>query len=224
MLNRTMMTPELYEYLLAKSGREPEIARRLRVETSKMPEAEMLVPPEEGQFLNLLVSITGAKKALEVGVFTGYSALWTALALPADGVLVACDVSEEWTAIAQRYWEEAGVAHKIQLRLGPASDTLAELLRTSGEGSFDFAFLDADKANYCDYYAKTFALVRPRGLIVIDNVLRAGEVLDPNPHDPGTIAVRRLNDELAKDNRVRISMLPVGDGITLVTKLGSAHA
>jgi predicted O-methyltransferase YrrM len=224
MLNRTAMTPALYDYLLSSSVREPEVARRLREETEKMPEAEMLIPPEQGQFLNLLVTLTGAKKTLELGVFTGYSALWTALALPEDGCLVGCDTSKEWTAVAQKYWREAAVADRVSLRLGPASLTLEHLLSESEANTFDFAFIDADKANYGDYYEKVLQLVRPGGLIVIDNVLRSGEVLDPTIDEPGTVAVCKLNKDIAEDPRVQISMIPVADGLTLAIKRNGTHA
>jgi predicted O-methyltransferase YrrM len=222
MLNRTAMTTALYDYLLRTSVREPAAVRRLREQTEQLPECEMLVPPEEGQFLHLLVKLTGARKALEVGVFTGYSALWTALALPQDGYLVGCDVSAEWTSMGRKYWQEAEVADKIQLRLGPASQTLQEMLEDSQADTFDFAFIDADKANYCDYYEKVVQLVRPGGLIVLDNVLRSGEVLDPSIDEPGTVAVRKLNKRIMKDERVQTCMLPIADGVTLAIKRGPA--
>lgn len=222
MLNRTAMTPALYDYLLRSSVREPDAVRRLREQTEQMPESEMLVPPEEGQFLHLLVTLIGAKKALEVGVFTGYSALWTALALPEDGYLVGCDVSPEWASVGRKYWQEAGVADRIRLRLGPASQTLKDILEESQADTFDFAFIDADKANYCDYYMKVVQLVRPGGLIVIDNVLRSGEVLDPSIKEAGTVAVRKLNKRIMKDERVQTCMLPIADGVTLAIKRGPA--
>ncbi|MCA1568227.1 MAG: class I SAM-dependent methyltransferase [Acidobacteria bacterium] len=222
MLNRTTMTPALYDYLIRTSVREPHAVRRLREQTEQMPESEMLVPPEEGQFLHLLVKLIGAKKALEVGVFTGYSALWTALALPEDGYLVGCDVSAEWTSVGRKYWQEAGVADRIRLRLGPASQTLQDMLDESQADTFDFAFIDADKANYFDYYMKVVQLVRPGGLIVLDNVLRSGEVLDPSIKEPGTVAVRKLNKRIMKDERVQTCMLPIADGVTLAIKRGPA--
>lgn len=222
MLNRTAMTPALYDYLLRSSVREPDAVRRLREKTEQMPESEMLVPPEEGQFLHLLVKLIGAKKVLEVGVFTGYSAVWTALALPEDGYLVGCDVSAEWTSMGRKYWQDAGVADRIRLRLGPASQTLQDMLEDSQADSFDFAFIDADKANYCDYYMKVVQLVRPGGLIVLDNVLRSGEVLDPSIKEAGTVAVRKLNKRIMKDDRVQTCMLPLADGVTLAIKRGPA--
>jgi predicted O-methyltransferase YrrM len=218
MLNRTVITPALYDYLFAVSLREPDVLRRLREVTSAMPESEMLVPAEQGQFLNLLVELIGAKKTLEVGVFTGYSALWTALALPDDGLLVGCDINEEWAAIGRAYWREAGVEHKIQMRLGPAVATLDCLLRESQANTFDFAFLDADKVSYLDYYERILQLVRPGGLIAIDNVLRSGEVLDPTIDEPGTVAIRALNEKLHHDERIKLSMLPIADGLTLGIK------
>jgi predicted O-methyltransferase YrrM len=182
--------------------------------------AEMQIPAEQGQFLHLLVQLIGAKKTIEVGVFTGYSTLWTAMALPEDGYVVACDTSEEWTAIAQRYWKEAGVAHKIDLRLAPATQTLDHLLAESYANSFDFAFIDADKENYLNYYERALQLVRPGGLIAIDNVLRSGEVIDPAIQEPGTVAIRELNRRLRDDQRITLSMLPLADGLTLALKRG----
>ena len=217
-IKKTAITPELYDYILQTFVHEPDIARKLREETSKLPQAQMQIPPEEGCFLNFLVRATRARKTLEVGVFTGYSSLWTALALPPDGELVACDISEEWTSIARRYWNEAGVSRKIRLRLGPASETLCALLNESLADTFDFAFIDADKSNYEEYYEKVYKLVRPGGLIAIDNVLRVGEVLDANVSNPETAAVRTLNEKLSRDERVYLSMLPIADGLTLVIK------
>jgi predicted O-methyltransferase YrrM len=218
MLNRTKITPALYDYIFDVSLREPDVLRRLREETSQMPESEMLIPAEQGQFLNLLVQAVGAKKTLEVGVFTGYSALWTALGLPSDGVLVGCDVSEEWTNIARRYWHEAGVTEKIDLRLGSAVDTLDCLLREGQGGSFDFAFIDADKVSYAEYYERALQLVRPGGLIALDNMLRAGDVLDPKIKESGTVAIKELNEKLHHDERIVLSLLPVADGLTLALK------
>ena len=218
MLNRTVITPALYDYLFAVSLREPDVLRRLREETSRMPEAEMLIPAEQGQFLNLLVQAIGARKTIEVGVFTGYSALWTALGLPDDGLLVGCDVNEQWAGIAARYWREAGVAHKIDMKLGPAVETLDCLLRDSQGGTFDFAFIDADKTNYIEYYERALKLVRPGGLIALDNVLRSGEVLDPKIKEPGTLAIKELNERLHRDERIVLSMLAIADGLTLVLK------
>lgn len=222
MLDRTVITPALYDYLFSVSLREPDVLRRLREETSKMPEAEMLIPPEQGQFLNLLVQLIGARKTLELGVFTGYSALWTALGLGRDGLLIGCDLNKQWAAIARRYWQEAGVDSRIELRLGPAVETLNRLLQESQAETFDFAFIDADKANYNQYYELVLELVRPGGLIVLDNMLRSGEVLDPNSTEAGTVAVKALNEKLGKDRRIVLSMLPIADGVSLAMKVTAA--
>ncbi|HEV7746383.1 MAG TPA: class I SAM-dependent methyltransferase [Pyrinomonadaceae bacterium] len=218
MLNRTEITPAIYDYVVRVGVREPDVLRRLHEETAAMPEAEMMIPPEQGQFLNLLVKMINAKKTLDVGVFTGYSSLWAALALPENGQLFGCDVSGEWTSIAQRYWREAGVSHKCQLLLGPASATLDKLIRESHENTFDFAFIDADKVNYDDYYEKVLKLVRSGGVIAIDNVFRSGEVLDPTVDEPGTISVTALNEKLSRDERISLAMLTVADGLTLAVK------
>ena len=218
MLNRTEITPAIYDYVVRVGVREPDVLRRLHEETAAMPEAEMMIPPEQGQFLNLLVKMINAKKTLDVGVFTGYSSLWTALALPENGKLFGCDVSGEWTNVAQRYWREAGVSDKCQLLLGPASETLDQLIRDAHENTFDFAFIDADKVNYDDYYEKVLRLVRPGGVIAIDNVFRSGEVLDPTVDEPGTVTVTALNEKLARDERISLAMLTVADGLTLAVK------
>jgi caffeoyl-CoA O-methyltransferase len=180
----------------------------------------MQIAPEQGQLMAFLVTLTGARRALEVGVFTGYSSLAVALAMPPEGRLVACDVSESWTAVARRYWEEAGVAEKISLRLGPATDTLEALLKDGQAGSFDFAFIDADKENYGRYYDLALELVRPGGLIAIDNVLWGGAVADPAEQDADTQAIRALNARLHHDARIDLTMLPIGDGLTLARKRG----
>jgi len=218
MLNRTEITPAIYDYVVRLGVREPDVLRRLHHETAAMPEAEMMIPPEQGQFLNLLVKMINAKKTLDVGVFTGYSSLWTALALPDNGQLFGCDVSGQWTSVAQRYWREAGVSHKCHLLLGPASETLDKLMRESHENTFDFAFIDADKVNYDDYYEKVLKLVRPGGVIAIDNVFRSGEVLDPTVAEPGTVSVTALNEKLSRDERISLAMLTVADGLTLAVK------
>ncbi len=213
------MTEGLYEYLLSVSLREPPLLKRLREETTRERYARMQIAPDQGQFMALLVKLMGAKKALEIGVFTGYSALSVALALPADGKLIACDVSEEWTGIARRYWQEAGVAHKIDLRLAPALATLDQLLRDGQAGTFDFAFIDADKTNYDNYYERTLQLLRAGGLMVIDNVLWSGDVANPAIQDDDTRALRALNEKLHHDPRIALSMIPVADGLTLALKL-----
>ena len=192
--------------------------RRLREETASMEQANMQIGPEQGQFMALLVELIGARSVLEVGTFTGYSALAMAVALPENGALVACDVSEEWTAIGRRYWEEAGVAHKIELRLAPALETLDALLAEGRAGTFDFAFIDADKEGYDAYYERALELVRLGGLIALDNTLWEGKVADPAATDVDTEAIRAINAKLALDERVTLSLIPVGDGLTLARK------
>jgi len=219
MTNRSIsLTDSLYEYLLSVSLREPDLLRRLREETAALPNARMQIAPEQGQFMALLVQLTGARRCLEVGVFTGYSSLAVALALPDDGRIVACDVSEEWTTVARRYWSAAGVAHKIDLRLAPALETLEGLLAAGEAGSYDFAFLDADKENYLRYYELALELVRPGGLIVADNTLWSGRVADPANDEATTVALRRFNETLHTDDRIDLSLVPVGDGLTLARK------
>ncbi len=209
---------QLYDYLLSVSLREPDILRQLREETARHPMAMMQISPEQGQFMALLVQLLGATKTLEVGVFTGYSSLCVALALPPNGKIVACDVSEEFTSIARRYWDAAGVADKIDLRLAPALSTLDELLATGQAGTFDFAFIDADKANYEGYYERSLQLIRPGGLIAIDNVLWSGRVADPEVQDHRTNEIRALNEKLHQDERVTLSLVPIADGLTLALK------
>ncbi|HSR15645.1 MAG TPA: class I SAM-dependent methyltransferase [Gemmatimonadales bacterium] len=212
------LTDELYRYLLDTSLREPDVMRRLREETASHPQAQMQIAPEQGQFMALLARLVGARKALEVGVFTGYSALAVGLALPEDGRLVACDVSEEFTAVARRYWKEAGIGHKVDLRIAPAMDTLDGLIASGETGTFDLAFIDADKEHYDGYYERALALLRPGGLIVLDNMLQDGKVVDPAVATPGVVAIRALNRKLHGDDRVDLSLVPVADGITLVRK------
>ncbi|MDZ7953061.1 class I SAM-dependent methyltransferase [Nostoc sp. DedQUE09] len=209
---------QLYNYLLSVSLREPEILEKLRQETANHPRSGMQISPEQGQFMSLLVQLIGAKKTLEVGVFTGYSSLSVALALPPDGKIIACDVSEEFTAIARRYWQEAGVADKIDLRLAPALETLDWLLATGQAETFDFAFIDADKENYDGYYERSLQLVRPGGLIAIDNVLWSGQVADEQNQDESTQAIRALNEKLHHDKRITLSLVPIADGLTLAIK------
>lgn len=208
----------LYNYLLSVSLREPEILRQLRQETNNHPQAIMQISPEQSQFMALLVQLVGAKKTLEVGVFTGYSSLSVALALPPDGKIIACDVSEEYTAIARRYWQKAGVADKIDLRIAPALETLDRLLADGQAETFDFAFIDADKVNYEGYYERSLQLVRPGGLIAIDNVLWGGKVADSQFQDSSTLAIRALNQKLHHDERVTLSLVPIADGVTLALK------
>jgi predicted O-methyltransferase YrrM len=217
--NKTLQLDDrLYEYLIGVSLREPEVLTHLRAETAVLPEAGMQIAPEQGQFMRLLVELIGATRALEVGVFTGYSALSVALALPPEGRLIACDVSAEWTAIARRYWEAAGVADKIDLRIAPAALTLEGLLAEGHEGSFDLAFIDADKEGYCAYYELVLRLLRPGGLMVVDNVLWSGQVADPAIDDTATVAIRRFNELLHDDERITLSLLPIADGLTLAVK------
>jgi predicted O-methyltransferase YrrM len=213
------LSDSLYQYLVANSVREPEILQQLRAETAKHPLVEMQISPEQGQLMGLLVQILGAKKCLEVGVFTGYSALAVALNLPDDGKLIACDVSEEFTAIASKYWQQAGVNAKIDLRIAPALDTLDRLLAAGEAETFDFAFIDADKNNYAAYYDRCLQLMRPGGLILIDNVLWSGRVADPAmDDDKRTQAIKQLNQQIYHDDRVQISLIPIGDGLTIARK------
>jgi len=207
------VTEALADYIRTVSLREPDTLRRLREETATIPLAGMQISPEQGQFMALLARLIEAKRYLEVGTFTGYSALVMALALPEDGRVIACDVSKEWTAVGQRYWREAGVAQKIDLRLAPALETLQALIADGAR--FDFAFIDADKENYDGYYELALKLVRRGGIIAIDNVLWSGSVVDAKKHDVETEAIRALNRKLAKDERIDLSLLPVGDGLTL---------
>ncbi|MEG4035949.1 class I SAM-dependent methyltransferase [Microcoleus sp. S36b_A4] len=219
MANSTLgLEHQLYDYLLSISLREPDILASLREETAKHPMGMMQIAPEQGQFMELMVQLMGATKTLEIGVFTGYSALCVALALPPNGQIIACDVSEEYTAIARRYWEAAGVANKISLHLGPAINTLDKLIAEGQAGTFDFAFIDADKENYEAYFERSLQLVRNGGLIVIDNVLWSGRVADPQVQDESTLAIRTFNDKLRNDPRVTLSVVPIADGLTLALK------
>jgi len=208
----------LQAYLLENSLRETPLQWELREETGRLAQAEMQIAPEQGQLMSLLVKLIGARQALEIGVFTGYSALAVALAMPEEGRLIGCDVNAEWTRIAQTYWQRAGVAHKIELRLQPALDTLGELRKAGREGQFDFAFIDADKSNYPQYYEHVLALLRPGGLMVIDNTLWSGKVADPHIRDASTTTLRTLNARIKADERVDLSLLPIADGVTLVRK------
>ena len=205
----------LHAYLLEVGVREHEVLRRLREETAALPQSSMQIAPEEGAFLALLVRILDARKVLEVGTFTGYSSTAMALALPADGRIICCDLSKEWTDVARRAWAGAGVAERIDLRLGPALDTLEGLLAAGETGSFDLAFIDADKANYGGYYEAAVRLVRQGGVIAIDNVLWSGRVADPEVTDEDTNAIRAINDAIAADERVDVAMIPLADGLTI---------
>ena len=208
----------LYDYLLAHSLREPEALAKLRAETASHPKVNMQIAPEQGQFMQMLVRLLGVRRAIEVGVFTGYSSLAVALAMPAAGRLLACDVSEEFTAIARRHWQAAGVASRIELVLAPAKQTLDARLAAGESGTYDFAFIDADKTNYLAYYERLMNLVRPGGLIVVDNTLWGGEVANPANREQDTVALREFNDELLADPRIDLSLLPLGDGLTLARR------
>jgi len=220
MASRTInLNERVYDYLVAHSVREQPVLKALRAETAKLPQSLMQISPEQGQFMALLVQLIGARRTIEVGTFTGYSALVVAQALPANGKVIACDVSEAFTAVARRYWAKAKVAKKIDLRLAPAKRTLDKLLAAGEAGRFDFAFIDADKGNYGAYYERCLKLLRRGGLIAIDNVLWGGEVANPKANDKDTRAIRALNRKLKADKRVSISMVPIGDGLTLARKL-----
>ena len=211
-------TSSLRQYVWQYGLREHPALKELRTETEKLPSSMMQICPEQGALMGNLIRLIAAKKTIEVGTYTGYSAMAVALALPDDGEVVACDVSEEWTSVAKKAWEKAGIANKIDLQLAPASNTLDALLAEGKEGSFDFAFIDADKTNYQIYYEQCFKLIRQGGVIVIDNVLWGGAVTDSNRNDADTEAIRELNQFIATDKRVSISMIPVGDGLTVAVK------
>ena len=191
---------------------------RLREETAAIPQHNMQIAPEQGAFLALLVELIGARRCIEVGTFTGYSSTAVALALPEDGQIICCDVSEEWTSLARKYWAEAGVTGKVDLRIAPAAETLDQLLAGGQESTYDFAFVDADKAGYDAYYERLLRLVRPGGLIVFDNMLWGGDVLDTDPSDEDTKALQALNAKLAHDERITLCLLPVADGVTLARR------
>jgi predicted O-methyltransferase YrrM len=219
MSNRSLtLTDSLYEYLLDVSLREPPLLLALREETAAMPNRSMQISPEQGQLMALLARLLGARRCIEVGVFTGYSSLAVALALPDDGSILACDVSEEYTSVARRYWSQAGVAHKVDLVLGPALETLDRRLEAGEAGSYDFAFIDADKTNYLGYYERCLRLLRPGGLMAIDNTLWSGRVADKENAQPDTVALRHFNVVLHEDERVDLSLVPIGDGLTLARK------
>ena len=216
---RTLQLDEkLYDYLLTVSSREAPILKQLRDETDKLAEAGMQISPDQGQFMALLLKLIDATRVIEIGTFTGYSALVMAMSLPDDGQIVCCDKSEEWTSMARRYWKEAGVDNKIDLRLGDALDTLDSLIEAGDESAFDFAFIDADKVNYPNYFERCLALLRRGGLIAVDNVLWGGSVINPEKQDDDTLAIRTFNNQLKDDSRVDISLVPIGDGLTLARK------
>jgi len=217
-MNRSLLPDAVERYVCATIARETPLQKRLRAETAKLPEAGMQIGADLGALLALLVHAIGARRAIEIGTFTGYSALAVAAALPADGRLVACDINAEWTAIGRRYWAEADVTARIDLRLAPALDTLAQLRRTEGAGTFDFAFIDADKTSYDAYYEGCLELLRVDGLIALDNMLWSGAVADPGKTDVTTNALRALNAKIAADPRVEASLLTIGDGVMLARK------
>jgi len=214
------MSDALYDYLLSVSLHEADVLSRCRADTAAMSLSFKQISPDEGQLLALLTRLAGARHTIEVGVFTGYSALCVALALPDDGRIIACDIDEHFTTSARRYWQDAGVAHKIDLRLGPAAETLDHLIETDQANQFDMAFIDADKVNYATYYEQCLKLVRPEGMILIDNVLWYGRVVDDTVQDDDTIAIRAFNKKIYADDRVIISMIPIGDGLTVAIKKG----
>jgi len=219
MSRRTIqMTDTLYDYLHGVAVRDLDILKRLREETQQLPQGGMQISPEQGQLMAFLVKLIGAKRTLEVGTFTGYSSLCVAMALPEDGRLVACDISDEWTKVARRYWAEAGVASKIDLRLAPGADSLAAMIEAGETESFDFAFIDADKSKYDTYYELSLQLLRPGGMMALDNMLRGGAVADPTRQDEDTSAIRALNEKIHADARVDMCLVPIGDGLTLVRK------
>jgi len=215
------ISTELYQYVLRHGVRESDLLRRLREETATLPRGDMQIAPEQGPLLAILVQLMGARKVLEIGTFTGYSALCIASALPADGRLTCCDISEEFTSIARRYWAESEHGGKITLKLGPALETLDTMLANGDDGTFDYVFIDADKENSVGYYDRAYRLARAGGLIVVDNTLWDGRVLDAGDSDPRTIAIRELNAKLHADERVSLSFLPFADGLTLTVKRGS---
>ena len=212
------LSDDLHEYVLSVSLRESEVMRRLREETADHPEAQMQIAPEQAQFLQFLVQLIGARRTLEIGVFTGYSALAVAEVLPSNGEIVACDISEEYTQVARRYWAEAGVDDRTDLRIAPAEETLSVLLDEGQAGSFDFAFIDADKESYDTYYEQSLTLLRPGGVIALDNMFRGGRVADPAPDDESVQAIRELNEKLHADERIDLTVLPLADGVTLAMK------
>lgn len=218
MSRQVTLNDHLQQYIVDNSVREPTLLVQLRAETAQLAQASMQIGAEQGQFMALLAKLIGARRCLEIGVFTGYSSLVVALALPNDGKIVACDVSEEWTAIARRYWTLAGVDHKIDLRLRRATRTLDELIDAGESGSYDYAFIDADKTNYDAYYERVLTLLRPGGLVLLDNVLWSGRVADPAVTDADTVALRELNAKVHRDERVDVSLVGIGDGLLLARK------
>lgn len=219
MSNRTLSIDDrIYNYLCDVAINEPELLFQLRQETAQLDYAVMQISPEQGQFMSLLIRLMGAKRAIEIGTFTGYSSICVASAMPPDGQLICCDISPQWTAIAEKYWALAGLSENISLHLRPAEQTLSQLLDEGAEKSFDFVFIDADKQNYIQYYEMALRLLRKGGIIAVDNTLWSGAVADPENTEPGTRAIRRFNDMLKQDRRVSTSLLTIGDGLTLILK------
>ncbi|HJS76256.1 MAG TPA: class I SAM-dependent methyltransferase [Burkholderiales bacterium] len=217
MAGRAPFLPKkISRYIAEHAVREPEILRELRAATSSLPNAGMQIGADQGQFMALLVQAMGARNCLEIGTFTGYSALAVALAIPENGRIVCCDISEEWTAIGRSFWQKAGVDRKIDLRIGPALRTLDELRKETR--NFDFVFIDADKTNYANYYEACLPMLRPGGILAVDNTLWSGWVAARGHHDDDTVALRKFNDKLHADDRVEIALLPLGDGVTLALK------
>ncbi len=221
--NNRIVSAELSAYLEVLSREETTLLRQLRAETALLPNAVYQINPLQGELIRLLLHLIRAEKALEIGVYTGYSSLCIALALPAQGRLIACDINAEWTARASHYWQAAGVADKVELRLAPALQTLTALLDNGEAESFDFIFIDADKESYAAYYELSLQLLRPGGLLMVDNVLWKGYVFDPTNNDPTTLAIRAFNRQLQADRRIEFSMLPIADGVTLARKLSAAE-
>lgn len=213
-----LLPPSVAAYIAAHVSSETELLKRLREETAKLPMARMQIPAEQGDFLSLITKVIGARRAIEIGTFTGYSAIAIAAALPEDGMLICCDTSEEWTAIARRYWREAGLERKITLKLAPARETLQTLLDKGESGTFDIAFIDADKTSYDFYYEACLKLLRTNGLLAIDNTLWSGAVADPKDEEPDTQALRDLNDKIRDDRRVDSCLMSIADGVTLIRK------
>jgi len=217
--NRTLSIDDrVYDYLLSVSLEESDLLRELRAETAGIEFAEMQISPEQGQFMSLLVRLSGARRALEVGTFTGYSSICIAAALPEDGRLLCCDESEEWTTMARKYWKRAGLEDRIELRLQPADSTLRQLIDDGQAETFDFIFIDADKQNYLNYYDAGLSLLRRGGLLAVDNTLWSGSVADPANQEPDTRSIRQFNQKVKQDDRVIKSLVPIGDGLTLVYK------
>jgi predicted O-methyltransferase YrrM len=219
MSNHTIyLNDAIYQYLLTHSLRESPVLEALRTETTQHSMVRMQISPEQGQFMTLLLRLINAKRAIEVGVYTGYSSICIAEALGQDGQLIACDVNEEWTTMASQYWQRAGLSERIDLRLAPARETLQGLIDDGQQGAFDFVFIDADKTHYETYYEQALVLLKSGGLVAVDNTLWSGSVVDDTKDDEDTIAIRRFNDKVAADERVDLSLLPLGDGLTLLRK------